>query len=77
MDTAAMQAAVVGSDSQAGIGRSRCAPLGTNWKACLLIPVGALRLLKQAKQQDYDHNSFCLTLLINLKICSMQRNAEY
>ena len=38
---------------------------GDQLESLLLIPVGPRRLLKQAKQQDYDHNSFCLTLPSN------------
>ena len=64
IDTAAMQAAVFGSEVREELG----ARVARHWGpigSLLLIPVGPPRLLKQAKQQGYNHNSFCVTLASN------------
>ena len=49
IDTAAMQAAVFGSEVRQELGARHWGPIGS----LLLIPVGPPRLLKQAKQQGY------------------------
>ena len=65
INTAAMQAAVVEEIVRQELGARVARHWGPIGKLAADPCFGSPRLLKQAKQQDYNHNSFCLTLASN------------